>query len=445
MGKQFSEMTREEKRDERLKPWFDPPGVKFRDAKAEKLYKERAKRMIDVWMCKQPDRVPVTLPTGNYPAYYAGYDLKTVMYDYKKLRESWTKFREDFYEDTDSFMGPNLIFSGTVLECLRYRPYAWPGHGLGDDVNTYQFIEYPYMEADEYDALMKDPSDFTFRVLVPRTIIASEELKNFPKLSSFMGMPMGMMYPFARPEMRAAFEALIEAGKEVEVWQKEVMAFNKETEEAGFPAGRGALAVAPFDLIGDFLRGTQGTILDMYRQPEKLIEAIDMITDMNIERLIENCNATGGFRVNFPLHKGDDTFMSNAQFEKFYWPSLKKVIDALIEEGIMVSLFAEGRYNYRLEYIKDFPKGWVTWQFDQTEMAEAKRIVGDTCCICGNVPASIMNTNDPARVKEECRKLIETCAPGGGYVLAGGATATEVRNPDTFRAFMEAAIEYGTY
>jgi hypothetical protein len=36
-------------------------------------------------------------------------------------------------------------------------------------------------------------------------------------------------------------------------------------------------------------------------------------------------------------------------------------------------------------------------------------------------------------------------SPGGGYVLAGGCSATETKNPKNFRVFMEAAVEYGTY
>jgi len=445
MEKQWSELNREQKREKRLENYLSPPDVKFRDARAEKFYKERAGRMLKAMMCQEPDRVPVTLPTGNYAAYYAGWNLKKMMYDYKALREAWTRFMNDFYEDMDGLMGPGLIWSGRVLEILRYKPYKWPGHGVGDDVSTYQFVEEAYMRPDEYDALMKDPSDFSFRVLVPRTILAAEELKNFPQLHNLMGMPMIMAFPFARPEMRAAFQALIDAGEEMERWQKEIMAFNMDMVAAGFPASRGGLAVAPFDVIGDFLRGTEGTAIDMFRQPEKLLECIDMITGQTIERLISNVNAAGAFSVSFPLHKGDDTFMSRKQFEKFYWPSLKKVMDALIGEGIMVSLFAEGAYNQRLEYIGDFPKGWVMWMFDQTDMANAKKMVGNTCCISGNVPASLMITGTPKDVRECCRKLIETCAPGGGYVLSGGCTATETKNPDNFRAFMEAAKEYGMY
>jgi uroporphyrinogen-III decarboxylase len=147
----------------------------------------------------------------------------------------------------------------------------------------------------------------------------------------------------------------------------------------------------------------------------------------------------------FPLHRGDDNFMSRKQFEKFYWPSLKKYIDTLIEEGIQVGLFAEGAYNERLDYIGDFPKGWVSWAFDHTDMAKAKKMIGDRCHISGNVPASLIVAGTPKEVKEYCRRLIETCAPGGGYTLAGGCAVNETKNPDNFKVFMEAAVEYGTY
>jgi len=83
--------------------------------------------------------------------------------------------------------------------------------------------------------------------------------------------------------------------------------------------------------------------------------------------------------------------------------------------------------------------------FDKTDMARAKKMIGDTCAISGNVPASLMITGTPKEVKEYCRGLIETCAPGGGYTLSGGCTATETKNPDNFRVYMEAAVEYGTY
>jgi uroporphyrinogen-III decarboxylase len=148
--------------------------------------------------------------------------------------------------------------------------------------------------------------------------------------------------------------------------------------------------------------------------------------------------------VMMPLHKGADTFMSVKQYETFYWPSFKKVVMGFVNEGLVPVLFAEGSYNKRLDIIGDFPKGTVAWYFDQTDMAEAKKKIGDRCCIMGNIPTSLMMTGTPQQVKEHCRKLIEICGKGGGYVLAGGASVDE-GDPENMRAVMAAAKEYGKY
>lgn len=444
MNNAWHELTPEEKREKRIREWLSPSDIRFQSPEAEKTYRERAARIYDALRVREPDRVPVTLPLGNFPVYYSGKTLMDVMYDYEELRRVWTRFMSDFYEDMDTFTGPNLTYSGRVLELLDYKLYSWPGHGIGPEVNTYQFIEGEYMTADEYDDLIRDPSDFAWRTVIPRTIGIMEPVKNSVPFSSLMGRPLNITMPFAVPEIRQAFRNLIRAGEEYEVWLKSVLAFSRDAVAAGFPSFRGGLAVAPFDAIGDSLRGTRGAIMDIYRQPEKLLEALDVITRLTIENTVTAVNNTGGFMVTFPLHKGDDTFMSDKQFETFYWPSLRRVIQGLIDEGIMVMLFAEGRYEKRLERIKDFPKGWVCWHFDQTDMAKAKQVLGDSNCIVGNVPSSLMVSGTPEAVKDYCRDLMEKCSDGGGYILAGGCSATE-SNADNFRAMMQAAREYGRY
>lgn len=438
----WSQLTPEQKREIRFKRWLEAPGVKFASPAAEKSYRERATRLTNTLLLKEPDRVPVQLPSGNFPAYYDGGTLHRVMYDYEALRSAWMKFIHDF--DMDTYRGPSLVHSGRVMEILDYKLYKWPGHGLAPDVKGYQFVEGEYMKADEYDALMKDPSDFSFRVLAPRVAGSLDPFKFFAPFSSMMGRPINMVPTFTRPEVRAAFQALMDAGIEMAKWQEAVRDCDREALAIGLPNMQGGAAAAPFDTIGDALRGTQGIMMDMYRQPDKLLEALDYIADLNIKRTIAGVNASGGIAAWFALHKGDDTFMSPKQFEKFYWPTLKKVIMALIKEGIMVSLFAEGKYQMRLEVIKDLPKGWAMWHFDQTDMAIAKKILGDTACIAGNVPTSVMCTGTPKEVKKYCKKLIEICAPGGGFILTGGASATET-NAANLHAMTDAAKEYGVY
>jgi len=442
MEKKWVELTPEEKREVRFKKWLAAEDVEFASPEAEKAYKERVTRLSKALLLQEPDRVPVMLPSGYFPAFYAGGNLHKVMYDYDELRRAWLKFLHDF--DMDTYRGPNLVHSGKVLEILDYKLYKWPGYGLAPDVSSYQFIEGEYMMADEYDELIKDPSDFALRVIMPRTIGAFAPFKKLPRFATLTGMPIRFVAAAMNPDVRAAFQAFIDAGEEMEKWQRAVDDCNREGLRLGFPSMRGGMGVAPFDSIADSLRGTRGAVMDMFRQPDKLHKAMDRIADLTIENAISTANDASGIMVSFPLHKGDDTFMSDEQFETFYWPSLKKVILALIEEGLMVMLFAEGRYQLRLKTIKDLPRGWTMWQFDQTDMASAKEILGDIACIAGNIPSSLVCTGTPERIKEYCRNLIETCGKGGGYILTGGASATEAP-AENLHVIMEAAKEYGVY
>jgi hypothetical protein len=87
--KRWADMSPEERREERFKRWLSPPDVQFSSPEAERGFKERVTRFIKVIKLEEPDRVPVMLPAGFYPAYYAGGTLKTVMYDYDELCRSW--------------------------------------------------------------------------------------------------------------------------------------------------------------------------------------------------------------------------------------------------------------------------------------------------------------------------------------------------------------------
>jgi len=382
------------------------------------------------------------LPIAFFPAYYAGSNLQRIMYDYDELRRIWSKFIDEF--EMDVYAGPGVVAPGRVFEKLDYKLFNWPGHGLNADASSYQFVEGEYMKADEYDALIEDPSDFWLRVYMPRIFGTLEPFRKLNTFSSIIEIPIGYFIPYTRPDVRAAFQALLDVGREVTEWQKVVEECDQRALAKGIPSLRGSFTKAPFDIIGDAMRGTQGILLDMYRRPDKLIEAMEKITPLVIKTAIASANSAQGVVITIPLHKGADGFMSGKQFETFYWPTLKKVILGIIAEGIVPVLFAEGSYNTRLEMVSDLPRASVIWWFDQTDIAGAKNVLGGNACIAGNVPGSLLCTGTPRNVKEYCRKMIEVCSKGGGYILTGGAIIDEV-NPDNLRALMEAAKEYGVY
>jgi uroporphyrinogen-III decarboxylase len=439
--KEWAELNPDEKREARFEKWLSPD-VKFSSPESENAYKTRLTRIIDVFRLKEPDRVPCFLPAGNFPAYYARTTLHTVMYDYDELKRAWLKFLHEF--DMDTYFGPGMIPPGRVLEIVDYKLYKWPGRGLATNTTTYQCVEGEYMKTGEYDALIKDPSNFWLRTYLPRVLGAFEPFRMIPPFTTIEEIVTTSFVPYGTKDVQAALRALLKAGKESMKWLASVNDCSREALESGFPAIAGGFAKAPFDTLGDTLRGTAGIMMDMYRQPGKLHEAMERIAPLTIDSAVAAVNASDTPVVLMPLHKGADGFMSDKQYETFYWPTFKGVIMGLINEGIVPLLFAEGSYNKRLEIIKELPRASVVWYFDQTDMGKAKEMLGDTACIAGNVPTSLLVTGKPQEVKEYCRKLIELCGKGGGYILAGGANIDE-GDPDNLRAMMAAAEEYGVY
>jgi uroporphyrinogen-III decarboxylase len=337
-----------------------------------------------------------------------------------------------------------MVPSARAAEIIDNLNIKWPGHGLPDHASMPQFVEGEYMKADEYDIFLEDVTDYCLRYYLPRSVGALAPFSHFPPTPFILGMAARFLMPAVMPEVRKAYQAIIDYGEETAKWMGPIMQFDREATEAGYPSMFGGQSHAPFDILADTMRGTKGIILDMYRQPEKLLAAIEKVTPMNIAVGIDGANMSGRPIVFFALHKGDDTFMSSAQYEKFYWPTFRKVILGLIDEGLVPLLFAEGRYDNRLEIIKDLPRGKVIWHFDRTDMFRAKKILGDNACIAGNVPASLLCTGTPKAVKEYCRKLIEVCGEGGGFILTGGASIDK-GDPDNLRAMTEAVMEYGAY
>ncbi|MBA7465991.1 hypothetical protein ES707_01163 [subsurface metagenome] len=444
MEKQWEEMSSDEKQEAMFAKWLSPEGVEFASPEAEKLYKERATRIKDaIQLKKLPDRVPVLLNPCFFPAFYSGMTPFEVMYDYEKANNAEKKFYLDF--QPDGHFGCVVPGPGRFFDILDWKLYKWPGHGVAPE-HTYQCVEGEYMKADEYDAFIHDPSYFFLTTYFPRIFGALEPFKQLPNLTVVAEMygTGGIFFPYGLPDVQAAFKALLEAGSEALKWVGYYLAFNKEMAESGFPPCAAGFTKAPFDTLGDTLRGTRGIMTDMYRQPDKLIQAMDAILPFWIQKGVAEAKMNANPFIFLPLHKGADGFLSDEQYKTFYWPYLKKIIMGLIDEGVVPFVWAEGGYNSRLEVIREVPKGKTVWLFDEVDMIRAKEILGDVACVAGNMPMDLLTIGTPEQVKDYTKKLIVNCGKGGGYIMANGAFFDDVK-PENVRAIVDATKEYGVY
>jgi hypothetical protein len=389
--------------------------------------------------------VPVILNVGGYVAQYAGLPHRDFFYDYEKAGGAMARFYEDF--DLEYQISGN-IFPGKALDRIGYKLYSWPGGKLTGD-RPFQCEEKEYMTSDEYDALIADPSAFILRTFMPRVFGALGGLGMLPNVFGATELPTTafMMMPLGAPPVVTAFEALAEAGKEAQAWMgARANMGGRAMAEKGIPATIGGSTKAPFDYIGDTMRGTHGIMLDMYRCPDKVIEACNRLVPMAVDLAVSSANHSGIPVALLPLHKGADGFMSPANFEKFYWPSLKATLLGIIEEGVVPFLFVEGGYNQRLDILADsgLPIGKSVWYFDQTDMAAAKEKIGSWGCIGGNISSSLFKTGTPDRMEDAVKKLMDTAAPGGGYFIANGAILDDAE-ADNVHAYLNAGKTYGVY
>ncbi len=439
-------LTPPEKRQERIRAWEAAEGLRFASPDVAQAYRRRVRMLADALSLRKPERVPISLAVGFYPFAYAGVTTREAMYDFDRLGYAMKKFHADFLPDT---LAASLLYGpGEAFDRLDYRLYKWPGHGVAEPA-PYQCVEGEYMRADEYDHLLRDPSDFFLRTYLPRVFGGLDGMEELSPLTNILELPFvgGAVVPFGLPRVQASLRKLTEAGDATLRWVEACVAIDTSNkEELGLPYIIGGFTKAPYDTLGDTLRSTRGIMLDKFRQPAKLIAALERLVPLAIEMGIRSANASRVPAVFIPLHKGADGFLSDKDFRKFYWPTLKAVILGLVEEGVVPYLFAEGGYNQRLDAIADpdIPSGSTLWFFDQTDMREVKKRFTGWACFAGNVPGSLLKAGTPAEVSDYVKRLIDTVAGDGGYILSTGTVLDDVE-AGNLHALIDTGRAYGSY
>ena len=322
------------------------------------------------------------------------------MYDYDKAAAAVKKFHDDFQPDYQV----GAVAPARVFELLGLNLVQWPGGALSDET-PWQYVESEYMGEDEYDALIADPEAFFRRTLLPRFGSAFGSLAGLSPFTDMMEATTMLfsLLPFADPAVLEGVQRLTRGGPGVpQVAHDHRRRRRRRGGPTGHPPVDGRLRQSAVRHPGRHAAGHQG------HHDGPLPPAREDPRGVRAPR-------PGGHRVGrapgsrsdaplitFVLHKGADSFMSDADFKNFYWPTLKAVMKGLIAEGIVPFMFAEGGYNKRLEAIADddLPTGSVVWLFDQTDMFAAKRALGGRAAIAGNVPTRSSGAGDARRGRE---------------------------------------------
>jgi hypothetical protein len=406
----------------------------------EQLYEEREKRVRDSINLTQPDRIPLFVFPD--PGSLYGVPQSAAYYDPSAWRKAIIRQVVDFKPDMTS---GNFSTSGETLEVLDVKNKLWPGGTLPDDYE-YQTVEGEWMKEDEYDLFFKDPSDFMIRRYLPRMYGSLTPFAKLPPLGLLMNGFEGIVDMFTSPEFKKLASTLDKAGTELKKYREEMGNLQEDLALLGFPAMShpGGAGIAPFDVLSSFLRGMKGSMIDMYRQPDNVIKACEMILESRIETARPaNPDARGNPKRAFmPLWRGDKSFMSREHFEKFYWPTLKKTMLASIELGYVPMPVFEAHFGDRLECMLELPKGKAVASVEHMDVVQAKEILGGHTCVIGNVPKSLRYST-PREVEAYYKDLIAKCGKGGGLML--NISMPHNTSVDELKKMVDTIKEYATY
>ena len=382
----------------------------------KKLFDQRLARYQAAIALEPVDRVPLATGSNYFAEIYSGNTKQETIYDLEKWLDAELKFAKAF--PAVDVLRDNRLYA-PLYDALGNRNYKLPGRDLKPDTQ-FQFVEKDYMKAEEYDEFIDNPTAFMIKRACPR--ILGELDGDYTVRQANALVKGGMAQAAVGAHMRRRTMAL--------------------AEECGMPQPTTGAFLAPFDALSDSLRDMKGIMMDMRRRPDKVLAACDKLADEMINFALGTADPFRRWPIFVPTHKA--MFLSPKEYDHFYWPSFKKVLQVLIEAGHTVRAYLEGNQDAHAHHFRELPKGKILCDVDnQSDIFKVKEILKDSQCVAGGVQDSTMIIGSPDQVRERVKYLCQTIGREPGFILSGGCNWPYDTKPENFQALCEAVEEYG--
>lgn len=367
---------------------------------AKQLSEDRFDDLQKIYSGNIPKRVPIHLsPAFEASISYAiskgvvpaGKTMRDIYWEPEYWFDILDKVNGDFFSDAP--IGTGAIRLPIMYQILGAKCINMSATGV------MQHPEVHSLEVEEYDEFCKDPMTFMMEILMPRLYTALD----------------------TTPARRAM--VIAEAVKANYDHMAIIGGIMKQiNEKYGYAKGAGGRSTAPFDYLADFLRSFSNINKDTRRCPEKVLEACDALVPLMLREGLgtDPASLPSFYRISIPLHMG--SFLNNKQFEKFWYPSMKKVMDGLVKYGHGVDLFVEDDWMRHMEFMNSFT-GSIRYQFEYGDPVYIKKLfsentpAGSTHIITGFYPINQLQFGTKEQVIDKAKELIDILAPNGGYIF----------------------------
>ena len=183
---------------------------------------------------------------------------------------------------------------------------------------------------------------------------------------------------------------------------------------------KGSVVPAVEILMSDLL-GIQQLSIAMRRSPDLLEAFIERWEKERMEPIYEKIRNSKGPDYKYCFDSSilvlAHNIMNTKQFERFYWPYLKKLLDAYAEKGMNIRLFTEGSILRFADYFKDYPKGLLTFHLEQDDPFEFREALPNVA-IMGGMTTDLLSNGTQEECVSYAKRLCDELGKNGGFIFS---------------------------
>ncbi|MCG7852975.1 MAG: uroporphyrinogen decarboxylase family protein [Methanosarcinaceae archaeon] len=187
------------------------------------------------------------------------------------------------------------------------------------------------------------------------------------------------------------------------------------------------------------LREPGNIMKDMYRQRENLRELLELALNSLVVYAVAVLSA-GADIVFMSDPTSSGSAISKKQWESWGFPYLKRLVGLIKRNGVKTILHICGDTSDRLESMADTGVDCLSLD-EAVDFEHARKTLGPSCCLMGNINTSLMSIGDSEAVKEATREVIEKAGKHGNLLVSGGCGLSSNVPPENMRAMVKAAKE----
>lgn len=348
----------------------------------------RLKLFDDVLHQRKVDRVPHIFNSGFWPVHDYGVTLTQAGNDLELMMKIGRAFLEKYKFDTMLPFG--------VLFCNPRQMLDGVGKGYNiwnDEIGMVSLEDLDLMQPEDYDLFNADLMRWMWEVALPKKF---PNWKNLTIGDFMKGAGLyGAFYGDYLVKMMTAMPM-----------------------EYGVPNIFSLLGMFGIENLCLFFRGMKGISVDMRRQPEKFEKACQVADETGaLAEQMLTAGAPKGSAFGFYALMLAHNFLNAKQFERFYWPQLKKMLDAAQKAGSSVYMFAEGEILRFADYLKDYPKGVIAIHLEKDDIFEVRKALPNVTVV-GGMTTEMLGYETPEKCVSYAKFLCDELGRNGGFCLS---------------------------